>query len=189
MLLEEWLLAAEYVMAQGNPDVILCERGIRTFETATRNTLDVAPSRSSRALPPADLRRPQPRRRQARLRPRPLPGRRRRRRRRPDDRGPPEPRPRPLRRRPIAHLRRVRRADAAHRRRRGGGRSLLAFRCGFGPRPRIVVVPGHAGPGIKPTQPGRDATKDAQSCILQAPRLLGRFTRRYVLRRAYGAVP
>ena len=35
-------MAAEYVMAQGNRDVILCERGIRTFETATRNTLDVA---------------------------------------------------------------------------------------------------------------------------------------------------
>jgi len=42
MLIEEWLLAAEYVMAQGNPDVILCERGIRTFENATRNTLDVS---------------------------------------------------------------------------------------------------------------------------------------------------
>jgi 3-deoxy-7-phosphoheptulonate synthase len=42
MLMEEWLLAAEYVMAQGNPDVMLCERGIRTFETMTRNTLDVA---------------------------------------------------------------------------------------------------------------------------------------------------
>ncbi len=42
MLLEEWLLAAEYVMAQGNPDVILCERGIRTFERETRNTLDVS---------------------------------------------------------------------------------------------------------------------------------------------------
>ncbi len=42
LLIEEWLLAAEYVMAQGNPDVMLCERGIRTFETATRNTLDVA---------------------------------------------------------------------------------------------------------------------------------------------------
>jgi 3-deoxy-7-phosphoheptulonate synthase len=40
MLIEEWLLAAEYVMAQGNPDVMLCERGIRTFETMTRNTLD-----------------------------------------------------------------------------------------------------------------------------------------------------
>jgi 3-deoxy-7-phosphoheptulonate synthase len=42
MMLEEWLLAAEYVMAQGNPDVILCERGIRTFERETRNTLDVS---------------------------------------------------------------------------------------------------------------------------------------------------
>jgi len=38
---EEWLLSAEYVIAQGNPDVILCERGIRTFETATRNTMDL----------------------------------------------------------------------------------------------------------------------------------------------------
>ncbi len=42
MMIEEWLLAAEYVMAQGNPDVILCERGVRTFEQATRNTLDVS---------------------------------------------------------------------------------------------------------------------------------------------------
>ncbi|HSJ30107.1 MAG TPA: 3-deoxy-7-phosphoheptulonate synthase [Longimicrobiales bacterium] len=40
--LRELLMAAEYVMAQGNHDVILCERGIRTFETATRNTFDVA---------------------------------------------------------------------------------------------------------------------------------------------------
>jgi 3-deoxy-7-phosphoheptulonate synthase len=40
-LLEELLLAAERIVAAGNPDVILCERGIRTFETATRNTLDV----------------------------------------------------------------------------------------------------------------------------------------------------
>jgi 3-deoxy-7-phosphoheptulonate synthase len=39
--LTELLMAAEYVMAQGNRDVVLCERGIRTFETATRNTLDV----------------------------------------------------------------------------------------------------------------------------------------------------
>lgn len=38
---EEWLLSAEYVIAQGNKDVILCERGIRTFETATRNTMDL----------------------------------------------------------------------------------------------------------------------------------------------------
>lgn len=39
--IEEWLLAAEYVMAQGNRKVILCERGIRTYETATRNTFDL----------------------------------------------------------------------------------------------------------------------------------------------------
>lgn len=39
---DEWLGAAEYVLAEGNPDVVLCERGIRTHETATRNTLDVA---------------------------------------------------------------------------------------------------------------------------------------------------
>nr|BAL57506.1 3-deoxy-7-phosphoheptulonate synthase [uncultured Chloroflexota bacterium] len=38
---EEWLMAAEYILAQGNPRVILCERGIRTFETATRNTFDI----------------------------------------------------------------------------------------------------------------------------------------------------
>jgi 3-deoxy-7-phosphoheptulonate synthase len=39
--IEEWLLAAEYILAQGNPNVMLCERGIRTFETATRNTVDI----------------------------------------------------------------------------------------------------------------------------------------------------
>ena len=39
--IEEWLLSAEYVIAQNNPNVILCERGIRTFETATRNTMDL----------------------------------------------------------------------------------------------------------------------------------------------------
>ena len=39
---EEWLMSAEYVMASGNQKVILCERGIRTFETYTRNTLDLA---------------------------------------------------------------------------------------------------------------------------------------------------
>jgi 3-deoxy-7-phosphoheptulonate synthase len=40
--IQELLMAAEYIMAHGNHDVILCERGIRTYETATRNTLDVA---------------------------------------------------------------------------------------------------------------------------------------------------
>jgi len=40
--IEEWLLAAEYVLAGGNKQVILCERGIRTFERATRNTMDIS---------------------------------------------------------------------------------------------------------------------------------------------------
>lgn len=40
--IEEWLMAAEYVLSGGNRDVILCERGIRTFEVATRNTLDIS---------------------------------------------------------------------------------------------------------------------------------------------------
>lgn len=40
--IEEWLLAAEYLLAHGNPNVMFCERGIRTFETYTRNTLDLS---------------------------------------------------------------------------------------------------------------------------------------------------
>jgi 3-deoxy-7-phosphoheptulonate synthase len=40
--IKEWLMAAEYIMSKGNHNVILCERGIRTFETATRNTLDLS---------------------------------------------------------------------------------------------------------------------------------------------------
>jgi len=40
--IKEWLMAAEYIMSRGNQNVILCERGIRTFETATRNTLDLS---------------------------------------------------------------------------------------------------------------------------------------------------
>ena len=40
--IEEWLMSAEYIMAEGNPNVILCERGIRTFEKYTRNTLDIS---------------------------------------------------------------------------------------------------------------------------------------------------
>lgn len=39
---DEWILSAEYIMAHGNPNVILCERGIRTFETSTRYTLDLS---------------------------------------------------------------------------------------------------------------------------------------------------
>lgn len=40
--IDEWLNAAEYIISEGNPNVVLCERGIRTFETATRNTLDLS---------------------------------------------------------------------------------------------------------------------------------------------------
>ena len=40
--IEELLMSAEYIMSEGNPNIILCERGIRTFETATRNTLDLS---------------------------------------------------------------------------------------------------------------------------------------------------
>src|SRR5215210_1710119 len=39
--IEEWLMAAEYILAEGNPNVVMCERGIRTFERATRHTLDL----------------------------------------------------------------------------------------------------------------------------------------------------
>lgn len=39
--IEEWLMSAEYILSEGNPNVILCERGIRTFETYTRNTVDL----------------------------------------------------------------------------------------------------------------------------------------------------
>ena len=40
--IEEWLMAAEYIAQRGNLDVVLCERGIRTFEPSTRNTLDIS---------------------------------------------------------------------------------------------------------------------------------------------------
>ncbi len=40
--IEEWLLAAEYILSQGNPHIMLCERGIRTFERLTRNTMDIS---------------------------------------------------------------------------------------------------------------------------------------------------
>ena len=48
--IEEWLMAAEYIAQRGNLDIVLCERGIRTFETATRNTLDVSSVPVSHAL-------------------------------------------------------------------------------------------------------------------------------------------
>lgn len=48
--LKEWLNCAEYILAEGNPNVILCERGIRTFETYTRNTLDLSIVPSAKEL-------------------------------------------------------------------------------------------------------------------------------------------
>ena len=64
--IEELLMSAEYIVKEGNRDVILCERGIRTFETATRNTLDISavPGDQDRQ-PPAGGRRPEPRGRHA----------------------------------------------------------------------------------------------------------------------------
>ncbi len=102
--IKELLMAAEYIMANGNHDVILCERGIRTFETATRNTLDVAaiPVLKRETHLPVH-RRPEPRRRPRRpRRPARLRGDRRGRR-RADRRGAPRSRARALRRRPVAH--------------------------------------------------------------------------------------
>jgi 3-deoxy-7-phosphoheptulonate synthase len=48
--IEEWMNCAEYILNDGNPDVILCERGIRTFETYTRNTLDLSSVPAAREL-------------------------------------------------------------------------------------------------------------------------------------------
>jgi 3-deoxy-7-phosphoheptulonate synthase len=48
--IEEWLMAAEYILKEGNKNVMLCERGIRTFETATRNTLDISSIPTVRGL-------------------------------------------------------------------------------------------------------------------------------------------
>ena len=61
---EEWIMSAEYIMSEGNENVILCERGIRTFETYTRNTLDISaiPCHAEND-PPAHYCRPQPFRR------------------------------------------------------------------------------------------------------------------------------
>jgi 3-deoxy-7-phosphoheptulonate synthase len=110
----ELLMAAEYVMAQGNRDVVLCERGIRTFETATRNTLDVA---AIPVLKAETRRRARGAGRAARLR------RSCRRGRRADRRGPPTPGPGAVGRRSVAGVRRVRAADAATRAVRGRRRA------------------------------------------------------------------
>jgi 3-deoxy-7-phosphoheptulonate synthase len=48
--IEEWLMAAEYVAREGNNDIVLCERGIRTFEDSYRNTLDISAIPATKAL-------------------------------------------------------------------------------------------------------------------------------------------
>ena len=109
--IEEWLMSAEYIVSSGNPNVILCERGIRTFETYTRNTLDLA------AIPllhhlthlPVD-RRPEPCHRQALADQADVAGRRRGRRGRRDGRGPSPARRGAVRRRAVDHARAVRRS-------------------------------------------------------------------------------
>ena len=64
---KDWLLSAEYVLSQGNRGVILCERGIKTFEDSIRYTMDISSIPVAQAVePPADHRRPEPRGRQAR---------------------------------------------------------------------------------------------------------------------------
>lgn len=78
--MEEFLLAAEYIMARGNTQVILCERGIRTFEEYVRNTLPLAIVPELQREPPARRRRPQPRHGQEPPRRTDEPGIRRRRR-------------------------------------------------------------------------------------------------------------
>ena len=59
--IKELLMSAEYIMSSGNENVILCERGIRTYETATRNTLDLSAVGAARALAPPGGRGPEPR--------------------------------------------------------------------------------------------------------------------------------
>ncbi len=107
--LEEFLMAAEYIMSEGNYNVVLCERGVRTFADHTRNTLDlsIVPA-VQRLSPSAHHRRSQPRHRQARQSHSHDPRRRSLRCRRAHHRSPPRARPGALRRYPIALPRTVR---------------------------------------------------------------------------------
>ena len=105
-------MAAEYIVSSGNPNVILCERGIRTFETYTRNTLDLAAVPAPPPPdPPAGDRRPVPRHRQALADQADGDGRRGGRRRRGHGRGPPAPGRGPVRRRAVDHPGPVRATD------------------------------------------------------------------------------
>ena len=110
--IDEWLMAAEYVLSAGNANVILCERGIRTFERATRNTLDLsAVPVLARDDPPASRRRSIARHGQALPRRLDEPWCGRRWCRRLDHRGPSRSATRALGRRPVAVVPGVRGAD------------------------------------------------------------------------------
>ena len=138
--IEEWLLSAEYMLSGGNTDVILCERGIRTFETATRNTFDIsAIPVVQEAEPPADHRRSEPRRRTPRH------GRAdgarggRRRRRRPDHRGALRSGSRAERRRAVDVPGAVRSADGGAADHRAGDRPQHLPRAGRAARLGLVM--------------------------------------------------
>ena len=148
--IKELLLSAEYIVSHGNANVILCERGIRTFENATRNTLDInAVPGAERDDPPSGHSRPRARDRKTRLDSAVDPRRGRGRRRRHHGRNPPGSATRLERRRPIAYVRAVRRDDARPRtlRRTVGGRPRQVD-CGLdraAPRGAVRVRSGSFG--------------------------------------------
>ena len=122
--IEEWLQAAEYIASRGNKNVMLCERGIRTFETYTRNTFDINAVAAVKELshlpiiadPSHATGKGQPGQRRDARRHRGGGGRH-------HHRGPPEPRKGPQRRRPVPPARSLREADARHRPHRPGRRA------------------------------------------------------------------
>ena len=109
--IEEWLMSAEYIMAGGNPNVILCERGIRTFETYTRNTLDLSAVLAVKRQSHPRGGGPVPRLRQSVDGGAHGHGGGGRRGGRPDHRGAQQPVPRPVRRGAVGDAGRVRRDD------------------------------------------------------------------------------
>ena len=129
--IEEWLLSAEYILAGGNMNVMLCERGIRTFESYTRNTLDISAIPVVRKLSHLPiLVDPEPRHGPARQGRADGARRGRRRRRRPADRGAPRSRSRPERWRAVAVPGAVRSADGRTPHHRPGDRPQHLPRAG-----------------------------------------------------------
>ena len=153
--IEEWLLSAEYVLAGGNTDVMLCERGIRTFESYTRNTLDISAipvvQKLSHLPVIVDPSHGTGRRDKVAAMARAV---RRRRRRRPHHRGPQRSRSRALRRRAIDVPAAVRTADGRAAHHRAGDRPQHLRRDG-GP-PRLEPLRQMA-PGVRSLGEGRPA--------------------------------